>query len=377
VNYRSIVLSLLLGATHVGFAYEKKAVAERVQLLEEQRGYQFKKRQFQGIAKGELLYWKANIDGVAYATTSINRPLEGGIGEGNTHIKTRTPHFPYDPGFRLELGMESPYDLFDVNLIWTRFFTEGSDRAHGSIVATTPAAEDKIIQTTIGLINPLVSIPHLATAQCHIHTNVLDVQLARGILVSPHFFMRPFFGVRAVDLGIDWRVAFRRAFLIPSPLAQDETKLWIKNRFWAAGGLVGIDFDWRFAKEFGIQTHGAGALVYGLSRERTRQRTRFLPALATASGAQSYKAHNTFYTLKGVWELFAGFFWEHKFTKKGEKDRLLSSKQPHRTVLRIVAGYEFQQWPLIGQKTIVQDSRERERFGLGLQGFTGGVKLVF
>jgi len=170
----------------------------------------------------------------------------------------------------------------------------------------------------------------------------------------------------------------KREFLIPSAFAQDATKLKVKNDFWAAGGVIGLDLDWRFAKHFGIQTRGAGALVYGLSKERTRQKVRFLPAGSGVVSSQTFKAENSFHTLKGLWELFAGVFWEAKFFKDQQDHPLEAPRKYKREmILRIVLGYEFQQWPLIGQKTNIQINRERERFDLGLQGFTGGAKLVF
>lgn len=359
-------------------AYEEKAVTDRIALLEEQRGYQFKKRKFQGIAEGELLYWKASVDGVAYATTAVVREAGGAGFNLQTSGKTRTPHFDYDPGFRLGLGLQSPYDLFDLDLVWTRFYTEGRDRAQGTFVPINAEPGDKVIVDSIGLVVPLLSIPDSASAKCGIKTNVVDVQLARGIEVSRHFFMRPFFGLRAVDLVMNWRISLERDFQFPSTIVQDDTTLKVKNDFRAAGGLIGIDLDWRFAKRFGIQTRGAGALVYGLSQEKTRQKYRFVAAGSSAESEEMFKAKNGFYTLKGLWELFAGVFWEARFFQDKPDHSLGSSKKYRREmVLRIEAGYEFQQWPLIGQKTNSQLSRQRERFGLGLQGFTGGAKLVF
>ena len=359
-------------------AYEEKAVTDRIELLEEQRGYQFKKRKFQGVAEGELLYWKASVDGAAYATTAVVKEAGGAAFDLEASRKTRTPHFDYDPGFRLGLGLQSPYDLFDLDLVWTRFYTEGHDSAHGTFISFNPAPGDKVIVDSIGLIMPLLSTPDSASAKCKIKTNVVDIQLARGIEVSRHFFMRPFFGVRAVDLSMNWRISMERDFQFPSLIDQSETTLKVKNDFRAAGGLIGVDLDWRFAKQFGIQTRGAGALVYGLSQEKTRQEYRFLAAGSSESSDQMFKAKNGFYTLKGLWELFAGVFWEAKFFQDKPDHSLGASKKYRREiVLRIVAGYEFQQWPLIGQKTNFQLSRERERFGLGLQGFTGGAKLVF
>ena len=184
-----------------GFADEETSIKERIEFLEDKRAYHFKKKSFKVITRGELLYWKASVDGVATATTSITRNAAGTSDQVGTHVKTRSPHFPYDPGFRIGFGIESPFDLFDFFVVWTRFFTEGNDKAHGTRIASTPSSGDKVIFGDIGLIKELVSIPNSSKAKCSVQEDLIDLQLARGIEVSEHFFMRPYFGIR----GVAWR----------------------------------------------------------------------------------------------------------------------------------------------------------------------------
>lgn len=360
------------------FADEELKVEERIQFLEEKRGYRFKKRDFQAFAEGELLYWKADVDGVAYATTSVVRHAEGAVGDVNTHYKTRTPHFNYDPGFRVGLGVESPFDLFDICFVWTRFYTEGHDKAHGTLVSFVPIPGDKLIYDGIGLIKSMASIPNSASADCGIKENILDLQLARGIPVSRHFFMRPYFGVRSLWSSIDWDIKVKRNFLAPGIFDQDATELKVKNDFQAVGGLIGLEFDWKAPMGFGVNMRGSGSLVWGRAEELTKQKYVFVPAGTETKLHQNYKAVNSFHSLKGLWELFVGVFWETDFTsKKGEKPMLIRVKHKHHVSLRLLAGYEYQHWPWFGQKTNTQVNRERDRFSLGFQGFTGGAKLVF
>ncbi|GEM_PF-3012149 len=360
------------------FSNEEESVKERIEFLEEKHGYRFKKRAFQVFAEGDLLYWKADVDGVAYATTSVVRPAAGVIGDIHTHVKTRTPHFSYDPGFRVGIGVESPFDLVDFCFVWTRFYTEGHDKAHGTFVPGVAAPGDKLIFDGIGLIKPMVSIPNRATADCSIKENLLDLQLARGIPVSRHFFMRPYFGVRSIWSAIDWDIKVKRNFQTPIIFDQDATQLKVKNDFQAVGGLVGLELDWKAPLGFGVNMRGAGALVWGHAGEHTRQKYTFIPAGTEGKLHQNFKATNSFNTLKGMYELFVGIFWEKDFkSKKGEKPMLISVKHQHRVSLRFLAGYECQQWPWFGQKTNTQIPRDRDRFSLGFQGLTAGAKLVF
>ncbi|MGC1879124.1 MAG: Lpg1974 family pore-forming outer membrane protein [Rhabdochlamydiaceae bacterium] len=308
-------------------------IVERIQALEEKRGYYSKKeRVFHALIGGELLYWKADVDGVAYATT---------LGRD---IKTRTPHFSYDPGFRILVGVQSPYDLFDAVLVWTRFYTEGHDRGQGS---------------DIGLIKPFTAVPNQTSAECCLKGNLLDLQLGRGMELSRDFFFRPYFGVRAVWSDVDWKI-FSEAS------NQQSSELKVDNSFRAVGGLFGVFVDWKLPRGFGIATRAAGALVYGRTKEATHQE------FIDAQIEQRFRAHNSFHSIKGLWELFGGVYWQSAIAKP----KKYRAKRPH-FLLRIIAGYELQQWPLIAQKTNVQPLRQRDQFTLGFQGFTGGIWLVF
>jgi hypothetical protein len=338
-----------------GFAHYDITIEERIELIEERRGYFHKKKSYQGVVQGDLLYWKANVDGVAYETTSIAAP-----GGGSTNIKTRTPHFPYDPGLRLALGFQAPHGFFDLNLVWTRFYTKGDDHAH--------ASADKSISPGIGLIQPLISTPNHASAECSIKENILDLQFARGIKISRHCLMRPYFGFRALWSDVHWDISLKRKFLVPEPFDQDSTRFRVKNDFTGAGGLMGLELDWNMPYGLGLRASVTGALVYGLTEEKTHQFYTLLPSSSATSLEQNFHARNSFHSVKGQLGFFAGLFWESHAIKKKKKERLQ---------VRLFAGYELQQWPYIGQKTNIQVSRQRERFSLGFEGFTGGAKIFF
>ena len=361
-----------------GFSDEEKFIDERIRFLEKKQGYGYENGKYQGLFEADLLYWKAEIDGVAYATSSVVEQASGGVGTVNTKIKTATPQFSYDPGFRLGLGFQSPFDLYDLFIIWTRIETHGNDKIYGSHVLSTPAPGDKVIGDRIGLIKNLSSIPNEASAKCNIKENVLDLQLARGIAVSRNFFMRPYFGVRGVISDINWDIRMKRKFVIPLAFNQDATELKVKNDFQAVGGLVGIEMDWEAPMGFGVSIRGVGSLLWGHSEEKTKQKYIVIPAGTGEGIRQNFKAGNSFDCLKGMWELFAGVFWETDFSKKKERDFSYFPKRLRQhSSLRIVAGYEFQQFPYAGQKTNTQTNRERDRFTLAFQGFTGAIKLVF
>jgi hypothetical protein len=358
LNFKFPLVLLLLLFSLQGFA-DAKSLSERVRRLEEQKGF-FPKTEkvFHGYIGVQLLYWKGGVDGAAYATKS-----KIVSGDTTTHVETLAPHFQYDPGFRIFVGMESPFDLFDTIVVWTRFTTVGRDSAH--------ATGEKVIFDEIGLINPLDSTPNHAQADCRVKGNVLDLQFGRGISLSRDFFFRPYFGLRGLWSDVDWRIQFNTHFPVPSAFNQESTKLKVDNDFRGIGGVFGIMADWKLPMGFGIMTRGAGGLVYGPTKEATTQELIFLPASSSIPIRAHYKAHNSSHSIKGMWELFGGFYWEVRINRP---QKYKSSKHFH---LRLMAGYELQQWPYIAQKTNIQDLRQRERYSLGFEGFTGGIRILY
>jgi hypothetical protein len=353
LSFRRLLLLLLFLSLR---AYaDVDSIAERIRKVEEQRGeYPKSQKACHGIFGAELLYWRGSVDGVAYAT--ISKPVKG----KSTNIRTLSPHFDYDPGFRLFAGIQSPFDLFDLVFVWTRFTTQGHDSTHG-----------KVILDDIGLIKELDTTPTRAKVKCRLNGNLLDMQLGRGIALSKYFFFRPYFGLRGVWIGADWRISAARP-LFPQAFAQDSTQLKVDNDFDGIGGNFGIVADWKMPMGFGIMARGAGALVYGLTEESTRQEYFFLPASSSIPEKADYKAWNSSHAVKALWELFAGIYWETRI----HKPKKYHSKVKHFHV-RLFAGYELQQWPYIAQKTNIQPSRERERYSLGFEGFTGGVRIIY
>ncbi len=369
MKLRSIFLGILFLSSQ-GFSKEN-SVEERIEFIEEQHDIAKRKGQFQAIAEGNLLYWKANTDGTAYETTTVAVLPKVGVGTVPTNFKTRTPHFSYDPGFRLSFGFQSAYDVFDICLVWTRFYTKGKDKAHAELIPAIINPGQKTLSLGIGLIEPLTSIPNSASAECDIKENILDVQLGRGIDISHYFFLRPYFGVRGLWSDVHWDISINRTFLLPGVFDQNSTRMTVKNDFHAAGGLVGLNLDWKLPYGLGVCARGAAALVYGRTDEKTKQRFFYLGAFSTDTIKQDFHAHNSFHSVKGQMEIFSGIFWDSRMSKTNENKK----KQP--AYLRLFVGYEFQWWPWNAQKTIEQSRRERERFSLGFQGFTGGARAVF
>jgi hypothetical protein len=311
------------------------SIEERITKYEEELGIKQPPQKTHFILFGEFLYWKASLDGVAWATTGVVVPNPAG-GTTFNHFKTRAAHFEYSPGFHVGAGVALPYDQWDVEVMWLRSYSTGRDLAHG---------RDKQILGNDGLLVPLSSVPSRASAECQVHLDIVDLGLGRIFLWSTYFSIRPFAGVRATWLKLDWDISFKG----PS----GSTHLDIDNHFDAVGLVGGFESTWDFYKGLGLFSYASASLVYGESSEETKQK--FL--------GQTFNAKNSAHAVKSIFDIAVGLKWENKFFKK--------------THLSIHAGYNFFYWPAVTQKTVVQSSRIRDRADLSFQGLVAGGSLKF
>jgi hypothetical protein len=309
---------------------------------------------------GDFLYWKASLDGVGYATTAVGVVNADGS-DGFNKFKTRTVHFSYDPGFLIGAGVGLPYDQWDVGCQWLRFHTRGKDKAHGSLDA---ASGHRAILDLIGMLEPLLSPPGKATADCRIHLDVVDLVMGRSFYWSRYFNFRPFAGLRAAWVDIDWDISFTRPIFPGFPDPQTFAFLDAGNDFNAIGFLGGFESDWTFHKGLGLFSYATASLIYGKSSEHTREEFFLVPASGTKAIEQTLKAQNATHTVKSVFDLALGIQWSLRF----KKDR-------YGLLLR--AGYDFFYWPNVTQKTVIQNNRIRDRADLSFQGLIMGAKFEF
>ena len=67
--------------------------------------------------------------------------------------------------------------------------------------------------------------------------------------------------------------------------------------------------------------------------------------------------------MKGIFDIALGVKWERDFGKNGH--------------VFLWAGYDFFYWPGVTQKTIVQETRIRDRADLSFEGLVLGAKVDF
>jgi hypothetical protein len=332
---------------------------EKIRQLEQDSGIEVRKETTTVSFFGEFIYWKASLDGVAYATTAKVVDAVGG-GTLFDKFKTRTVHFDFDPAFQIGMGIGLPYDYWDVSWRWLRSRTKGEDLAHGDLEIVPP---NRIIIDSVGMIENLEVPPRRAKAKCKVDLDIADLVLGRTFLWSRYFSFRPYAGFRGAWLKLDWDIAFQMPFSIPSANIQNRASLDVDNDFSAGGFVGGFESKWDLYQGFGFFSNASAALVYGRSSERTKEKFVLVPADALEESEQTLTARNSINTVKGMFNILLGLKWEGDFYKTYH--------------LMAWAGYDFFYWPNVTQKTINQAIRSRDRADLSYQGLVVGARFIF
>ena len=336
-----------------------KSLEEKLSTLEIESGVKQRPEKTSFNIFGDFLYWKASLDGVAYATTAKIVPSIAG-GTVTDDFKTRTVHFNYSPAFHIGAGVGLPYDHWDIAVQWLRSYSTGRDEARGALTETVG---NRVIFESIGLVQEALSFPNKAKAHCHVHLNVVDLVLGRTFLWSKYFSFRPFAGIRGAWLKLDWDISFTAPVQPAAAFPQSFTFADIKNHFNAGGLVGGFESKWNLFGGFGFFSYATAALIYGESSEKTKQEFFSITSAGATPLEQKLTARNASHTVKGIFDIAVGLKWERDLSKNC------------RILLR--AGYDFLYWPSVTQKTIVQLSRIRDRADLSFQGLVVGGRLDF
>jgi hypothetical protein len=177
---------------------------------------------FNVVFSADFIYWTARMDGLGYAASGVTSnkdpvPKKGSI---------KNIDWEWDPGFKVGLGVNLPYDGWDLIAEYTWLRTKSSDRSSG-------------VHDFMGLwSNPSFVVGEetrlFAKAHTDLHFNVIDLELGRNFFVSRFLALRPFIGVKGTWQDYDFRVKYQR-----ENLGQHRVK--IDQDYWGVGLRGGLD----------------------------------------------------------------------------------------------------------------------------------------
>ena len=257
---------------------------------------------------GDFIYWKAREDELYYAAFLDFNQTPNEIDQGYKVVEI---DFEYDPGFKVGLGGNLPYDGWDIYLNWTHFHTHPTSSSSSSdrnIVALF--AESSITTTDF--------VGDRASVSWNLMFNTLDLDWGRRFYLSRTLTVRPSFGgkaawihqrIRSKLTGVEERGA------VPPIAIEDHFFHWI-SKFWGVGPYLAINGKWTFIWGLGLYGEISGAILWG----QFNQNVHYVKRITDEQTGQPvvvndrlrFNPHRVRPTLKA----FVGLDWERCIIKK-------------------------------------------------------------
>jgi len=301
------------------------------------------------IVSGDLLYWRADEDGLEYVIKAKN------ISTNNnwTNASLEDLHFDWHFGYRAGIGYDLPWDGWDFYVNYTHYQNGVSDsKSRG------PHSQLGAVWIPSGLsLGPVDK----AKAHWNLEYNTLDLEIGRNYFLSRALSFRPFFGVRGAWIDQSMRYSYDYLNITPP----DHFKVRFKNDYDAFGLLAGMNINWFFNNHWSIFGKAAASGLHGEFDVTTH--------LRQTAGSRGYiQTKDEMHRIRYGLEAALGLQWETCFCKNRHR-------------FSVSLGYEFLQW--FHQNQLKQFAATQsygilgdytQRHGnLGLQGGTLAARFDF
>jgi hypothetical protein len=262
-----------------------------------------------------LLIWTARKDGLAFATNGVSFSQVEDAGRGFY----RYPDWQYRPGFQLIIGRNLRHgDDWDVLAKYTWINYGGRrNRAHefSSYASNNEFVPTWLIQGTpedFGLTKAGASWEFLFQA--------MDLEIGYHYFSSQMLSLRPFTGLK-----ISWQdEAYRLRYSFTNPLEDTTTNFRMRQdqNYRGVGIRSGTECSFYFLRNLSITAQAALAIM--MSHYDVLRKDKNFGSTIQDSTMVTANIHKDFFTLTGVFELFAGLQFDawigkqHRFHIQGK-----------------------------------------------------------
>lgn len=305
---------------------------------------------------GDLLYWKANEEGLYYAFPSLNNTAnppfpQNDIFKGvNGKVKRVKPDYAF--GFKVGTKINLPWDEWDLSLIWTSY----RNRENSRIYATPP-----FTLSPFWLNNNFNPMAQGAHAHWKLTFDSLDLNIGRAFYAGKFLSLRPFAGLKAGWIHQHLNVKYKEVTLSNSqftPLIKSKNS----DNSSGYGLLGGLETNWKLGWGFSIEGNGSAALLW---TDHEIDQFEFAPPNINRSETKQNVSR-----IAAMFDLFAGLKWERACFSE-------------RIYFAFHAGWEEQVW--VAQNQLNRFIGNAENLGamvavkgdLTFSGLTAGAALRF
>lgn len=238
----------------------------------------------------DYLIMRANQPSLAYAfekkniikaVSSSANDAQGTLSQGRMIRPDRT----WRPGFKLNLGWNTPYDMWDLQSGWMYYYNKSVTNASTDDMSLTSA----LVNTDEGFIpywaQPLerAAAGGLIASEIATYTqlqgtwlmnyNMINLELGRSLYLTKALALRTHVGLQNGWIHQKSDITYARSFTYaPGNANQPVDQLAkLKNKFWGIGLRTGVDGEWQLGYGFSMVGKLAASLLTGRTNSRFSQ----------------------------------------------------------------------------------------------------------
>lgn len=200
-----------------------------------------------GFISADLLYWRAFQSGLGVCVSSelVEDVESDGTVISSFSGKSRSPHYNWEPGYRIGAGYQFGGSPWEVALYFTDFHSH-SNKHNGD------NDDDDFLNDE----------RHF---KWHLNYYVTDLLLGYDYEYSCYFSLKPFVGVRYAQIELSSKFFEFDSLLLTSADSHN------KQKFNGVGPIFGLEGDWNLGCGFGLYANGAISGLYGNYRNSSHE----------------------------------------------------------------------------------------------------------
>lgn len=223
---------------------------------------------------GDLLFWKVEQGGMEYTDSfTFNTNLPNAL----MNADSKELHFNYDFGYRVGLGVNTPYDGWDVYADYTFFRSSESQR----LPPGGKKGRKKKNRSSCGPgrggpagmffpllayqgVNGIIEVAQNVKAHWEVKLKDIDFEIGGEYYLGRHLSFRPAMGFKAAKIDQRFKVSYTNLTINSNPVVNPATFI-VKgrNEFKGIGPKIGIGSFWDLGVGFSLFGNLGAALLAG------------------------------------------------------------------------------------------------------------------